>query len=414
MTRVSGKPIEIRVSQPTAAGSDDEPTFPPYDGPAFFSFGFRPFFLGAALFAGIAVPAWILIFAGAIGSSFLYAPREWHVHEMLFGFLPAVMTGFLLTGIPNWTGRMPLRGLPLVLLWVLWLGGRLVAAASPTPFLAAVIDAAFLVVLATHVWREIAAARMWNRLPIGALISLYAAANILFHVLALRGTPTDVAERLALSIILMLLTMIGGRVTPAFTGEYLKEQRITSPPAPFSRFDGLSILLVLIAALAWILQPEGYVAGGLFVAAGAANLFRLSRWRGWMAWREPLVFILTVGYGWVGLSLLALGGAGLGVLPTANAVHVLTSGAVGAMTLAIMTRASLGHTGRPRHAGLMTVVIYALVNLGAILRVFAPTPDAPTGMTHLLLGMAAVAWSGAYLLFALVYGAILVRPSLEE
>jgi uncharacterized protein involved in response to NO len=415
MTRMAGKPIEIRVSQPTAAGSDDEPTFPPYDGPAFFSFGFRPFFLGAALFAGVAVPAWVLVFAGAIGSNFLYAPREWHVHEMLFGFLPAVMAGFLLTAMPNWTGRMPLRGMPLVSLWLLWLAGRLiVAVAGPGPLVSAVVEASFLVALAGIVWREIAAARMWNRLPIGALISLYAAANILFHVLALRGTPTDLAERLALSIIFMLLTMIGGRVTPAFTGEYLKEQRITPPPAPFSRFDGLSILLVLIAALAWIVQPEGYVAGGLFVAAGAANLFRLSRWRGWMAWREPLVFILTVGYGWVGLSLLALGVASLGVLPTANAVHVLTSGAVGAMTLAIMTRASLGHTGRLRHAGLMTVVIYGLVNLGAILRVFTPAPDAPTGMTHLLLGMAAVAWSGAYLLFALVYGQILVRPSLDE
>ena len=414
MTRVAGKPIEIRVSQPAGVGSDDEPTFPPYDGPAFFSFGFRPFFLGAALFAGVAVPAWILIFAGAIGSNFLYAPREWHVHEMLFGFLPAVMSGFLLTAMPNWTGRMPLRGLPLVSLWLVWLAGRLVVAAPPAPFLAVVVEASFLVALAGIVWREIATARMWNRLPIGALISLYAATNILFHVLALRGTPTDVSERLALSIILMLLTMIGGRVTPAFTGEYLKEQRITPPPAPFSRFDGLSILLVLLASLTWIVLPDAQVTGALLIAAGVAHLVRLSRWRGWMAWREPLVFILTVGYGWVGLSLLALGVASLGALPTANAVHVLTSGAVGAMTLAIMTRASLGHTGRPRHAGIMTVVIYVLVNLGALLRVLAPATDAPAGVTQLLLGMATVAWSGAYLLFALVYGAILIRPSLED
>jgi len=145
-----------------------------------------------------------------------------------------------------------------------------------------------------------------------------------------------------------------------------------------------------------------------------ANLIRFLRWRGWMAWREPLVFILTVGYAWVALSLLALGGAVFGLLPAANAVHALTSGAVGAMTLAIMTRASLGHTGRPRHADHMTVVIYVLVNLGAILRVFAPAPDAPTGLTNFLLGMAALCWSGAYLLFALIYGTILVRPSLDE
>ena len=413
MTRVPGKPIEIRVSQPKPAGSEDEPTFPPYDGPAFFSLGFRPFFLVAALFAGVAVPTWILIFAGAIGSNFLYAPREWHVHEMLFGFLPAVMTGFLLTAIPNWTGRMPLRGMPLVSLWVLWLAGRLAVAASvPAPLIAAVIDASFLVALAAFVWREIAAAKSWGRSPLGMLITLYAGANILFHELALRGTATDVPERWALSIILLLLTIIGGRVTPAFTGEYLAEKRITTPPASFSLVDRLSLLLVLIAALAWIVQPEGQAAGALFVAAGLVNLVRLSRWRGWMTWREPVVFILTVGYGWVALSLLALGGSILGYLPAANAVHVLTSGAVGAMTLAIMTRASLGHTGRPRHAGLMTVVIYVLVNLGTILRVFAPASDAPMGLTNLVLGMAAFGWSGAYLLFALVYGGILVRPSL--
>jgi uncharacterized protein involved in response to NO len=166
--------------------------------------------------------------------------------------------------------------------------------------------------------------------------------------------------------------------------------------------------------LAWIVQPEGQATGALFLGAGVANLVRLSRWRGWLAWREPLVFILTVGYGWVVLSLLALGGANLGVLPAANAVHVLTTGAVGAMTLGVMTRASLGHTGHLRHAGVLTVVIYVLVNLGAILRAFAPAADAPNEMTNLLLGLAALGWSGAYLLFALVYGPILVRPSLDE
>jgi len=148
--------------------------------------------------------------------------------------------------------------------------------------------------------------------------------------------------------------------------------------------------------------------------AGVTNIVRFSRWRGWTAWREPLVFILTVGYGWMALSLLALGGAVLGVLPAANAVHVLTSGAVGAMTLAIMTRASLGHTGRPRHADLMTVVIYGLVNVGALFRAFAPASGAPAGMANVLLAVAAIAWSGAYLLFAFAYGPILVRPSLED
>ena len=159
---------------------------------------------------------------GAGDSPFLYAAREWHVHEMLFGFLPAVMTGFLLTAIPNWTERPPLRGMPLLLLLTLWLAGRLVISLPwLSSFLAAIVDSAFLVVLATIVWREIATGRVWDRAPIGVLISLFAGANIVFHVLALRGAETDVPERMALALIMMLLALIGGRVTPSFTADYM-------------------------------------------------------------------------------------------------------------------------------------------------------------------------------------------------
>lgn len=384
---------------------------------AFLSYGFRPFFLGAALFAGVAVPAWVLIVTGVSGSNFLYAPREWHVHEMLFGFLPAVITGFLLTAIPNWTGRAPLKGIPLLSLWLLWLAGRLFLAWPWFGALAAaIVDGMFLVVLTAFVWREIAVGGTRSQAPIGVVISLYACANILFHVMALHGATADLPARMALGLIMLLLTMIGGRVTPNFTREFLAQERIDpARVAPFSRVDGLSIVLVVAAAVAWIVQPESVVAGGALVAAGLINLFRLTRWSGWLAWHEPLVWILSVGYGWLVLSLLALGGAILGMgLPTANALHVLSSGAVGTMTLAVMTRASLGHTGRTRHAGPVTVLIYVLVNLGAILRVFAPTPDAPTAVTNLILGLAAAGWSGAYVLFTLAYGPYLVRPSLDE
>lgn len=412
------KQIEIRISQPgrTAVGTDEEPSIPRYDGPAFLSNGFRPFFLSAALFAGLAIPLWVFIFTGISGSDFLYAPREWHVHEMLYGFLPAVMTGFLLTAIPNWTGRAPLRGTALLSLWLLWLAGRLLLAwpwvGSIT---SAIVDGAFLVVLATFVWREIASGGSKSQMPIALVISLYAGANVLFHVLGLRGVPTDLAERLALAFIMLLLTMIGGRVTPNFTREWLAQEQMAERVAAFSRFDGLAILLVVAAAAAWIVQPDSHVAGGLLVMAGLVNFFRLIRWSGWLAWREPLVLILNIGYGWLVLSLLALGGALLGIgLPRPNAVHVLSTGAVGVMTLAIMTRASLGHTGRPRHAGPVTILIYVLVNAGAVLRVFVPTPESPTALTYGMLGLAAVGWSGAYLLFALNYGPFLVRPSLDE
>lgn len=171
-------------------------------------------------------------------------------------------------------------------------------------------------------------------------------------------------------------------------------------------------MFVGIAAIAWTVQPLAKVTGRLLMAAELTNLSRLLRWYGWVTWREPLVLTLHLGYGWLALSLLVLGCAILGWgLPTTDAVHAFTSGAVGVMTLAIMTRASLGHTGRPKHAGPLTVCIYLLVNVGAMLRVFGPSFDLPM---NLVLGFAAMSWSGAYLLFALFYGPFLLRPSIGE
>ena len=394
------------MSDPSSESSD-------YRGPAFFSYGFRPFFLGAALFAGVVIPVWILVFAGVGHSGFLYPARDWHVHEMVFGFLPAVITGFLLTAIPNWTDRPPIRGYELMLLFTLWLAGRLlIAIPGFTPLISAIIDVGFLIAVAGLVWREIVAAKSWSRTPMGILISLYAGANILFHLRALSVTSTDLPERIGLSLVMMLLVLIGGRVIPNFTEEFLADSDRSERPASFSYYDGLSILLVGTAVVTWIVQPHSLTTGWMFVMAGLVNFGRLVRWYGWVTWREPLVLILHFGYGWYALSLLVLGGSILGIgLPIEDAMHAFTTGAVGTMTLAIMTRASLGHTGRPRHAGLLTVFIYMLVNLGAVLRVFGPITNVST---NLVLGAAAVSWSAAYLLFAVVYGRFLLRPSLEE
>jgi uncharacterized protein involved in response to NO len=394
------------MSDPSSESSD-------YRGPAVFSYGFRPFFLGAALFAGVVIPVWILVFAGVGHSGFLYPARDWHVHEMVFGFLPAVITGFLLTAIPNWTDRPPIRGYELMLLFTLWLAGRvLIAIPGFTPLISAIIDVGFLVAVAGLVWREIVAAKSWSRTPMGILISLYAGANVVFHVRALSMTSTDLPERMGLSLVMMLLVLIGGRVIPNFTEEFLAESDRSERPASFSYYDGLSILLVGTAVVTWIIQPHSMTTGWMFVMAGLVNFGRLVRWYGWVTWREPLVLILHFGYGWYALSLLVLGGSILGIgLPIEDAMHAFTTGAVGTMTLAIMTRASLGHTGRPRHAGLLTVFIYMLVNLGAVLRVFGPMTNVST---NLVLGAAAVSWSGAYLLFAVVYGRFLLRPSLED
>lgn len=414
---MSSTPLNIQAGTSIpAADAEEEPSFPSYDGPPFLSYGFRPFFLSASLFAGLAVPIWVRLFAGAGSASFLYPPRDWHVHEMLFGFLSAVIAGFLLTAIPNWTGRAPLRGIPLLALWLLWLAGRLcLAVPAASPITVAALDASFLIVLASLLWRELYAVSARAQMPIAVMITLYAAANLLFHAAALRGLSTDLPERLVLALIMLLLTVIGGRLTPNLTREFLAQSGTARLPADFSRLDVVALLSVLIAAVIWIAGPDLPAAGWAFIAAGVMNVARLLRWYGWVAHREPLVLILHIGYGWVAISLLVLGSTVLGAgMPQANALHTLTTGAVGAMTLAVMTRASLGHTGRAKRAGALTVVIYLLVNVGALLRILVPQSESPTALTHTILQLSAAAWSGAYLLFAVAYGPLLVRRSLDE
>ncbi len=383
-----------------------------YDRLAFFSYGFRPFFLSAALFASVAIPTWILILTSVTGIDFPYAPRDWHVHEMVFGFLPCVITGFLLTALPNWTDRPPLRGLPLISLWSVWLIGRLAMAIPGIPTIVAVIlDGAFLVLVAGIVWREIVLGHAWDRLPMGIVISLYAGANIIFHALLLSNAVIDVPTRMALALIMILLALIGGRITPSFTEDFFVEKGIEKELTTFSRFDSLSISLVGFAAIAWTVDPLSLETGFAFVAAGVTNLIRLGRWHGWTTWQEPLVLILHIGYGWLTVSLLILGSAILAVgLSTEDAIHALTTGAVGVMTLAVMTRASLGHTGRTKHAGPLTVGIYILVNVGAILRVFGPSLD----QSDTMLTLSAICWSGAYMLFAVVYSPILLGPNIDD
>ncbi|WP_454064051.1 NnrS family protein [Candidatus Nitrospira salsa] len=384
-----------------------------YHGTALLSYGFRPFFLLTALFAGLAIPAWALILSGATDIEFLYPSRDWHVHEMVFGFLPCVITGFLLTAIPNWTDRPPISGLPLMLLVIAWLLGRAAIATHWLyPLFVAITDAAFLTMVAGVVWYEIVTAKAWNRLPIGVIISLYASANILFHVLALSQTNTDLAARIALALMMMLLTLIGGRITPSFTEDFFDQHGLSNRPAPFSYIDSISIALVGIAALAWVISPESLVTGTALVLAGLINSVRLMRWQGWVTWPEPLVCILHIGYAWLAISLFILGISTLGIgLLIEDALHALTTGAIGVMTLAVMTRASLGHTGRPKQANAVTVLIYLLINIGAILRVFGPSLHLPEPF---LLNVAAACWSGAYVVFAIVYGPILLKPSLDE
>lgn len=398
------------------------PRYRTWQGPALLSAGFRPFFLLAAIWAAVALPLWLAAFAGDATLPTALPPLVWHAHEMVFGFAAAVVAGFLLTAIPNWTGRLPLQGWPLGGLVALWLAGRVAVMASgwigavPTAVLDLAFPAAFLAVVA----REILAGRNWRNLPVVAALSLLLIGNALVHAAALGlpalslGAGGGIGNRLGLATLLGLVSLIGGRVVPSFTRNWLARRTPDGRmPAPFSGIDRTALALTVIALLAWVVRPDSRATALACVLAGSALLIRLARWRGAATWSEPLLLVLHLGYFWLGFGLLLLGGATLlPVLPPTAALHALTVGAIGTMTLAMMTRATRGHAGRPLQADPGTTAIYALITAAAVLRVAAPlaVPLGGPGAYLAALALAGAGWCGAFGLFAVFYGPMLALP----
>ncbi len=389
------------------------PRYRSVGGPALFSAGFRPFFLCAAAWAALAIPLWLAVFSAGLELPSALAPTTWHVHEMVFGYAAATVAGFLLTAIPNWTGRLPLQGGPLVGLVLLWLIGRvavLVSARLGGAGVAAVADLVFPAIFLAVVAREIVVGRNWRNLPMVGALALLLIGNMLVHAEALGWWASAAAgNRLGIATLLMLITLVGGRIVPSFTRNWLaKALPGAALPAPFDTFDRIVMALTALALAFWVIRPEGPLAAPTELAAGVALAARLVRWRGGGTWREPLVLVLHLGYGWLALGFILLGASELTAwLPPTAALHALTAGAVGTMTLAVMTRASLGHTGRALTAGRGTIAIYALVTSAALLRLLAPLG----GSEYLvLLCLAGVAWSGAFGLFVVFYGPALMRP----
>ncbi|HET7199165.1 MAG TPA: NnrS family protein, partial [Burkholderiales bacterium] len=335
----------------------------------------------------------------------------WHAHEMIYGYAVAALAGFLLTAIPNWTGRLPLSGAPLAALAALWLAGRvaLLVSARIGAAAAMLVDLAFIAVLAALIARELIAGRNFRNLPMVAALAVLFAGNLLVHLQGLDIAYTAaLGNRLGIATLCALIALVGGRIVPSFTRNWLVRARPRhATPASPSRLD-LACLLTAVAALAaWAAFPDSRQAWALEIVGGGALALRLARWRGLATLREPLLAILHLGYAWLAFGLAFLGLNGFFAwLPPSAGVHALTVGAVGTMTLAVMTRASLGHTGRPLHAGPGTTAIYGFVTLAALLRVAAPLGGARFA---LLTSLAGLAWSAAFGLFVLVYGPLLAR-----
>ena len=377
-------------------------------GPALFSFGFRPFFLFGAVWGVAAMGLWILALNGAVDLPTRFDPVSWHAHEFLFGYLGAVLAGFLLTAVPNWTGRLPMVGWKLAGLFALWCAGRAVILVSALgPFaVSAAIDLAFPVVLGTLILQEIVAGKNWRNLIVLGLLTVFPAANLVFHIEAAKGfhAAQGYGLRLGLATALMMIGVVGGRIIPSFTRNWLARSDDPARPAPpMQRFDKIVLLASVGILLLWVAQPAHPVTGVALIVMGLLHVLRLIRWQGHRTLGDPLVWVLHVTYGFVPLGAVVMGGTILldGSGQTA-AQHLWMAGAIGGMTLAVMTRATLGHTGQPLVANRATVAVYLCLFGSVAARVLA------TGLPQLTT-VSGTLWIAAFGLFALAYGPALLQ-----
>jgi uncharacterized protein involved in response to NO len=357
---------------------------------------------------------WLAVIQGRLLPPPFGAPSRWHAHEMLFGFAAAAMAGFLLTAAPNWTRSEPLAGGRLAALAGLWLLGRLAIAASGAlpGALVALVDVAFLPVLALAVAVPIARARHRRSYVFPVVLCALAAANAAVHLDALGLAPGAAVPALRASVFFaaLLVVVLGGRMTPAFTANALA--RAGRPAAVYaSRWpERLVLPAALVAAAADLAAPGSAAAGALALVAGAIVLARMRGWQTRRVLDDALLWSLHLGHAWVGIGFACLGVADLtGLLPGSSGLHALTAGAFGSMILAVMSRVPLGHTGRPLRAPRPVAIGYGLVSLGALLRVLGPAL-AP-GATALLLS--GLLWSAGFALFSAAYAPILLSPRVD-
>lgn len=380
---------------------------------AFARKGFRPFFLLAAIFAAAMVPLWLLSLFGIVRQAAYLDGVTWHAHEMIFGYAVAVIAGFLLTAVGNWTQRETAIGGQLLALAALWALGR-IAMTAPLPLppaLIAVVDLAFLPVLAVVLARPILAAKNRRNLVMIGVIGALFAANLVVHLDALslvaKGSAR-VAYLAALDVVVFLGLVIAGRVLPMFTRNATGRTEVASMPA----LDKATLVGMLLLVVLDVAASETRLASAGAGVVGVLALARAARWGTRHTGRHPLLWILHAGYGWLGIGLL-LRAATLASLPVASSVatHALTAGALGALTLGMMARVGLGHTGRPLVAGRTVTIAFALVTAAAVARVAGPLLH-PTAY-FAILTVSAVLWSAAFVLYAAAHASVLTSPRVD-
>lgn len=380
-------------------------------GPVILSYGYRPFFLLAGMWAAFAMVYWIAILSDGVRYWSHFQPVDWHAHEMLFGYLGAVLAGFLLTAVPNWTGRLPIIGWPVALLSVLWILGRVAIGLSDRliPSVAGVLDLLAPLTLTASIGREVWVGKNWKNIPLLLLYVLFGLANIMFHVEVAQGQVASEGPgfRLGLAVAVVLISLICGRVIPSFTRNWLVKQGKDERPAVGGALDRITLGFTGVTLIGWVVSPDQSIVATLCGYAGVLHMLRLSRWAGWYVRSEPMLWVLHLGYLFVPLGFLATFLAGIGghFIPIIGAQHLWMAGAIGVMALAIMSRASLAHAGRKPVAGYAITISYCLVLASVVLR-FIAAFGVSTGN---VMYASALFWITGFLVYTVAYFPVMAK-----
>lgn len=370
-----------------------------------FRLGFRPFYLLAAAFAAVSIPLWVARYFGGLGA-LARIDLNWHMHEMVFGFAIAVIIGFLFTAGRNWTGLWTPRRGHLAALAALWLAGRLAMLLAP-PILAAVVDLLFLPLAAYPIYRVLQRTGNKRNMFLVGLLGLLTVVNAVFHasVLGWLSVSSIAPVQAAILVIVMIESVIGGRVIPGFTANAIPGTK----PVMDEKRDKICLVLTALASLAWVAHLPGPLTGALAVAAAVAQATRIAGWKPHVTLRKPILWILHLSYAWIPVGFFMLGLAAVGLASSSSAFHVLAIGSMAGLIIGMITRTALGHTGRPLTAGRSELAMYVLIQAGVVTRMLA----AAGIMRSPMLVATAVCWSAAFILYVAVYAPYLTAPRVD-
>jgi len=383
-----------------------------FTGPAILSYGFRTFFLAASLYAGLSILLWLPQFQGHLQLNTSFAPVDWHIHEMLFGFVAAVISGFLFTAVPNWTGRMPIRGIPLLCLFVVWLAGRIAVTYSMSLgwVTAMIIDCLFLAAIWGSIAIEIIAGKNWRNLKVLMPLTILFFSNVYFHVEAHEMGVSDVSQRVGLMAVIAFILLIGGRIVPSFTRNWLAKNNPGKLPKSFAFYEKACLGICVISMVFWIILPDSLITAVMLIGASVLLIGQLLRWVGYRTFKEPLVTVLHISYLFIPVGFFLLGAAIVWsdyILPITG-IHALGTGAVGGMILSVMVRATKGHTGQSLQSTRMDNLLFGVLFTSAVARILSTFGFAGTMS---LLHFSGLLWAIAFLGFAFVYGKCLGRKT---